>query len=234
VLEIREADFGDAAQIAVVKRATWPDEDVCDSLIQGVLSLHDHQTHLAVCDGVVVGFACGFLTRTANDVPRWELDLLAVHPDFRGRGLAPKLIVANTDAGRNMGALTARGLVQVENAASQRAFVRAGYTLNTEPHRLYIMSSNEIRDDDVLFPEGLHLVPVYTMNYKGLWLEGTLLPAGIRYAQRLCRRDDLDLVGAVIPQSEFDSIRTVKDAGFSFIGQYQWWTLDLSETSGAK
>ena len=228
VLEIREADFGDAAQIAAVKRATWPDEEVHEGLIQKVLSLDDHRTQSVVCDGVAAGFASGFLTKAATHVLRWELDLLAVHPDFRGRGFASKLVAANTEAGFKMGAKNAHGLVQIENIPSQRAFARAGYKMDPDLHSLYISKAST--RENFLRPEDLHLIQVYTMNYCGLWIEGGLSYEGFRYAQEVCQRQRLDLVGAVIPHTHPDGIRAARESGFLLIGQYQWWTLNLSET----
>lgn len=57
------------------------------------------------------------MTYTLEGLARWEVDLLAVHPDFRGKGIAAQLVSPITKTGKARGANFARGLVEVENMA---------------------------------------------------------------------------------------------------------------------
>lgn len=126
-VEIRNANSDDITAVAETMNSVWPESSVSSERIMGVLADRSHSTMVAVCEGRVVGFVDGFLTVSQDGLKRWELDLLAVHPDFQRRGIASALITANTQNGQVMGAELARGLVAVGNVGSQRAFAKSGY-----------------------------------------------------------------------------------------------------------
>jgi ribosomal protein S18 acetylase RimI-like enzyme len=190
---IRRASVDDAQSIAEIKKRTWPTEESNPRLISSVLDQPNHVTLVAVSDTTVIGFVNGFLTSVANGTRRWEVDLLAVHPDHRGRGIATQLVAASTKAGQLMGAAVARGLVGLENIASERTFGRCVYTTDGEVHKLYISSAAISRCR--LPPTDAQLVPVTTLSYHGLWLEGTLSLAALAAGQAIRTHDGLDVVG---------------------------------------
>jgi len=185
-----------------------------------------HITLIAVLDGQALGFVDGFLTFAANGTSRWEIDLLAVHPRSQGQGMATRLVEASTDAGRKASARLARGLVGVENIPSQRTFARCGYTLEPELQALYISSTSA----KAPVPEAAHLIPVSTLNYVGAWVEGTLSPESFAAGQAIHAQNNWDVVGAVIPLSEPASIWAAQAAGYTLVGYYRWWQLDLHES----
>jgi GNAT superfamily N-acetyltransferase len=93
--EIRRATAADAPAISSVKAAVWPGDAVDSGRIARVIASESHATHVAVCNGAVVGFVDGFPTISCDGLCRWEVDLLAVRPDFRGQGIGVQLIAAS-------------------------------------------------------------------------------------------------------------------------------------------
>lgn len=83
-------------------------------------------TIVAELDGVVMGFS--------DLTPDGELDMLFVHPDAGGRGIAHQLVSAVLDEGRQ------RGLRSISTRASRTArptFEALGFVVNTEnPHNM--------------------------------------------------------------------------------------------------
>lgn len=116
--------------------------------------------------GIVVGFVIAFATSGAGAL-RWEIDLLAVHPDWRGRGLGGRLIETALAGGSALAAgagssppkadrrpvptvgqqgapsLGARAVVADDNPASIRAFVRSGFRLDPQTCELLIYRPQE-------------------------------------------------------------------------------------------
>jgi ribosomal protein S18 acetylase RimI-like enzyme len=230
MIEIRRAQTKDVWAIADVKRTVWPDDTADEALITRAISCEDHRTHVALSNGVVVGFVDGFMTTSVNGVWRWEVDLLAVLPQYQGRGIGRRLIEASTEAGRERGAVIARALVQVGNTASQRAFAKCEYKASVV-HGLYVAS-----DDDLLESvdaRGLYVLPVETCNYVGAWVEGELSLEGLRMARAVRTSCGWDVVGAVISHSDLDLIQAAREAGYTHMGNYQWWTLTLAATTDA-
>jgi GNAT superfamily N-acetyltransferase len=225
-MEYRTVQIGDEEAIRRVKESAWPDEIPNQQQIYSVLQDPTHQIYLVVSDGEVVGFVDGFLTVSASGVRRWEVDLLAVHPDYRGQGIATQLVEHSTRIGTERGASLARALVQVDNIASQRAFARCAFTTDGMVYQLCVAFSGEAQPA-IQPPTQLHVVDVNTMNYAGLWLENCYLPEAFVAAKKLLTNKKYDVVGAVIPDNESDAIQAARHAGFEFIGHYHWWQRKL-------
>jgi ribosomal protein S18 acetylase RimI-like enzyme len=189
----------DAEGILRVDRATFHDcpydaEQVCRLLTHG--SLH---AWVADVGGSVAGFVVALPTRAARG-PGWEIDLLAVHPDHQGRGIGTALIraarVDNPDRSASQ-----RAVVATANAASAKAFRRAGFqpdpvscrllryavhgrhprppiTAGTGP-RMTVRTEPPAGLDSLLLvvetddrPCGqAELLPVQTLLYRGAWIE---------------------------------------------------------------
>jgi GNAT superfamily N-acetyltransferase len=226
VINIRRAGVDDKSAIAAIKLASWPGETADTIQIANAMSEGTHVTHVAENEVVVVGFVDGFLTMSIDRQRRWEVDLLAVHPDFQRLGIASRLVEATTQVARDAGAVLSRGLVHVENSASQGTFARCGYHLDEKTCGLYVASESENRA--VAVPITAHLISVNTFNYRGLWLEGELTPASFAAANAIRTCSGWDVAGALIPLHDENAVNAAVDAGWQQVGHYQWWCLSCS------
>jgi len=83
----------------------------------------------------VVGFVIAFPVSSLQGA-WWEIDLLAVHPDRRGRGLGRQLIQTAAAGGESL-AGRSRAVVATDNRRSTRAFAGAGF--QAEPSTCTLM-----------------------------------------------------------------------------------------------
>lgn len=224
MINIRLAEPTDADAIASVKTVVWPEESVNRQRIEDVITDRDHATHVAEIAGRIVGFVDGFVTRTHTGALRWEVDLLAVHPDLQRRGVAKRLILASGDSGCEKGATQKRGLIHVDNVGSMRAFGGCGYQPTDDGHCSLLVATANVAATQSCVVTGSHLVHVRTINYRGLWIEGTFSAANLGAAIWCLVQERLDLVGAVIPVKNEPAIRAALAAGCQHVGDYQYWT----------
>ncbi|MBC7223192.1 MAG: GNAT family N-acetyltransferase, partial [Anaerolineae bacterium] len=98
-----------------------------------------------------------------------ELDLLAVRPAFRGRGMARSLIQAAMRAAPREARI--RAWVALENAPSHRAFAAAGLRPSPEPCELwaYAIRGLRPRPPDPHWPP---VLPVQTPEDAQMWAQG--------------------------------------------------------------
>lgn len=194
--QLIELIFGDTPSIAVVNAA---------------LTDLEHYAHVAISDGHLVGFVSGFITRAADGQRRWELDLIGVHPDYRGRGIASALVQATTAEALRLGVGYVRALVATHNSAMGAVLKRHQYQTDALARVLCVLG-----DMGVHTTEDLSLVVVKTLTYCGVWLEG-VIPAQLE--QYLFPQGGR-ILGAVV--SEVDSEILLR-CGFSPVGRYHWW-----------
>jgi ribosomal protein S18 acetylase RimI-like enzyme len=195
---IRPFTPADAAGLLAVEQAIWRESPLHAREVAALAAFPEHGVWVAEAgEGggksrpQVVGFAWCFLTHTRARGACWELDLLAVHPGHRGRGLGTALVRAAYEDGRARGAARCRGIVAVGNTGSQIAFRRAGFTASTatrdllarrvltppppSPERAHFARSGEEgQASAVIFTHGrftLEALRVHTLLYSGLWLE---------------------------------------------------------------
>jgi GNAT superfamily N-acetyltransferase len=213
---IRPATLDDARGIAGVMAAVWPDEAVDESLIGAAIAHPGHAAFVAAApDGRTLAFADGFTTGLPDGRLRWELDLLGTLPEARGRGLGTELIRACTAAGWQRGAAFARALIRLGNAASERAFGRAGYTAEGPELSLYVQSEDRDRA-----PAGMRPVPVTTMRYEGIWLEGPIgRPKPVAGRER--RRSQV--IGVLVQSDNAAARESVLMCNFLPAGDFRWW-----------
>jgi ribosomal protein S18 acetylase RimI-like enzyme len=117
--------LADAQGLLAVERATFNECPYDAAHLCAMLTDGPQRIWLALAEDSVVGFAAAFLTGRV-DGASWEIDLLAVHPDWEGRGLATRLIRLATIFGADL-APRARAVVATDNLASLRAFRHAGF-----------------------------------------------------------------------------------------------------------
>lgn len=117
--------LSDAEGLLTVERATFDESPYSADQVRMMLTGGAQRAWLAVNEDHVIGFATAFAT-TGLRGACWEIDLLAVHPNWTGRRLATRLIRAAATHGTEA-ARRARAAVAGDNVASARAFARAGF-----------------------------------------------------------------------------------------------------------
>lgn len=222
-VHLRPAGMGDAPALMHVHQLTWPDEPVSLGRVESVLADPDHAVFVAEGEGSLVGFVDGFTTLSATGIPRWEVDLLAVQPAWRGLHLGQRLVQASQREGHSRGAALVRALIEVENLASQISFARCGFRREEAVLGLYVAAGEPSTQRQFPPPAG-HLIPVNTINYEGLWLEEDFSGPSLAAARAASARGHLDLAGALVEQTTPEVQRALQQAGFSCRGRYQWWT----------
>ncbi|MFK7800721.1 MAG: GNAT family N-acetyltransferase [Anaerolineae bacterium] len=226
-LEIRPLTVADAETAAELKLSVWPKEASDPKQIRAAVQSPSHQAFLAlVGDGQnPAGFVSCFLTTSQAGHTRWEIDLLAVHPDFRRRGIASKLIETAVQAGQEAHASLSRGLIATDNIGSQKSFASQGFTSDGVVQTLYICS--EPVTSGIQNKHHAHFVPVSTFLYDGFWLEGLLSPAAFPAAHNHCFESKLNIVGLLIPETDSINQAEAKEHGFKPAGTFHWWQRSL-------
>lgn len=144
VVRAFDGSLADAEGLLAVERATFDESPYSPEEIRAMLSRGSQglQAWLALSDGQVVGFLVAFATHGLSG-SSWEIDLLAVHPDAAGRGLATRLIRAAAAHGACLAGY-ARAVVAADNEPSARAFLRAGFSAARQPCRLLIRRPGDL------------------------------------------------------------------------------------------
>ncbi len=119
------ADLPTAEAVLGVEQHSLGDSAYSAQEILAVMQRPEHVVHVARFGGAVVGFCSAFVTHSRGG-PQLELDMLGVLPEHRGRGLGTRLLQASICDGQRAGIGRFRGVVSLDNIASQRAFARAG------------------------------------------------------------------------------------------------------------
>jgi ribosomal protein S18 acetylase RimI-like enzyme len=139
IIRAFDGSLADAEGLLAVEKATFDESPYSVVEVQAMLTHETQRAWLAVSQDEVVGFVTAFSTASLRG-PWWEIDLLAVHPDWTGRGLATRLIRAaaayrlppaspiRAPASPSWAKLRrARAVVATNNPGSARAFTRAGF-----------------------------------------------------------------------------------------------------------
>ncbi|MCL6430923.1 MAG: GNAT family N-acetyltransferase [Anaerolineae bacterium] len=114
----------DALELLEVEKRSFGECPYSAQELAARLARPEQRVWLAEAAGRVVGFLSGLETLGLGG-PRLEADLLGVHPDWRGKGIATALLLALRRQAD--GRKSVRGVVSVHNPASARAFARAGF-----------------------------------------------------------------------------------------------------------
>ncbi len=226
LVEIRLATLDDAAGIANVQRVVWPDQHSDAAHVADVLREPYHITYVAVRHDFIVGYVDSFLTMTHDNIRRWEVDELAVHINHQRQRIGLSLMKAATQAGRQMDAVFARALIQVDNVASQQTVARCDYQCTSETYGLYVCHEPLVGERKPPSSD-LHLIPVNTLSYRGVWLEGEIESQSFRIARMMCAQNAWQKAGVLLSNDAHEKRGAAVQAGFEYVCEYHWWNLDL-------
>ena len=227
MLDIRLAQPDDAEAIHRILQETWGESLLFDVFADHISS-PEHQVFVAVEDGEVVGFLSAFLV--SSPTPRWEIDLIIVRSTIQGRGIGTSLIEEALTYGSNLGVRWAKASIRIDNYASQRAFFKAGFTTDAQVRSLFIWDPLACKSTTNV-PETVHLIPVDTLMYRGLWIEGFVesqLPRKeqhnvIREARNSIFHEDRLNTGIFMPDSFKHTLAPDLLTSATDFGQYHRW-----------
>ena len=172
MLDIQLARPDDAQAIHLILQETWGESLLFDVFMDHISS-PEHQVFVAVEAGEIVGFLSAFLV--SSTTPRWEIDLIIVHSANQGKGIGTSLIEEALAYGSNLGTRSAKASIRIDNYASQHAFSKVGFTTDAQVRSLFIWDPLACKSTTNV-PETVHLIPVDTLMYRGLWIEGFMEP----------------------------------------------------------
>ncbi|MEO8393498.1 MAG: GNAT family N-acetyltransferase [Chloroflexota bacterium] len=213
---MRQVTQADAPALAQLIRATGLDHNPDPERIARVSLESNHVTLIETAiDGALIGFVDAFSTVSSFATPRWEVDLLGVHPTHRGRGIAQSLVREVVKSAQAIGLTDARALVHVDNRASTNTFLHCGFTLDETIRHLFV--SDQEMSEAVIAPLDTHLLSVSTLTYTGIWIEGEQSLEALCCAQTVRTRYRWDIAGAVIAAAADPT-----PLGYELVGQYRW------------
>ena len=225
--DIRLARPGDAEAIHLILQETWSESLLFDVFIDHISS-PEHQVFVAVDSGEIAGFLSAFLV--SSPVPRWEIDLIVVRATSRGKGIGTALIEEALTYGSNLGVSWAKASIRVDNYPSQGAFSKAGFVTDAQVRNLFLWDPLAC-ESATNVPEIVHLIPVDTLTYRGLWIEGFIEPHlslkeqhdVIRVAQSRIFHENRLNTGLFIPDSFKQTIAPDLLSVATDFGQYHRW-----------
>ena len=227
MLDIRLANPDDAEAIHLILQETWGDALLFDVFMDHVSS-PEHQVFVAVEAGEIAGFLSAFLV--PSPVPRWEIDLIVVRSTRRGKGIGTSLIAEALAYGSHLGVQGAKASIRIDNYASQRAFSKASFATNAQVRSLFLWEPLDCESVPNV-PKTVHFIPVDTLTYRGLWIEGFIasqLPLKeqhdvIRAARNSIFHEDRMNTGMFIPDSLKETVMPDLLTSATHHGQYHRW-----------
>lgn len=217
-IRIARASIEDASQIAQIIVTVWGYQQSVDLIRQAIES--DHLTHVAKTPtDEIVGFVDSFVTQNSQMQSRWELDLLAVHPEYRNQGIAGRLVAANLEKAQLENMKYVRALVRTDNVPVHNVLQRLGFTLEDETNHLCVCDKPAPEPIETKYSS--HLIPVQTFTYQGYWIEDEYTRDSLRIARQFADPEKNMIVGAVIPEAQYRPIQSVLD-GYDKLGEYFW------------
>jgi ribosomal protein S18 acetylase RimI-like enzyme len=170
MITIRKATPADVPGIGAVARNVW-EQDILPDVGEAQTRCQACALYVAAEGDDVAGFVSAFLTVDKDGNRRWEVDLLAVRPASQGQRLGQRLVEAACADERILDTPLARAAIRVDNIASQKTFENSGFKTDGEIHRLLIWTPT-LDNSPIIYGGNVTLVPVDTLTYRGLWLEG--------------------------------------------------------------
>lgn len=224
-VSVRRPVPADASAIATIAEKTFGEPFDRDRIGELLKSGRDYSLVALDAQGIRA-FADNFITVSETGAQRLELDLLAVDPKAQGMGIGRRLIAESLLVARELDVPVLRALVRSENRVMRGLCAACGFAISEQSYDLYV-APPEPGLDSPLGVDGTHLVPVETLAYSGIWIEGSLTRAGILRALSIAATQQMQRVGALVAQGDRDAARILADSSFQLIGTYNWWTLKL-------
>ena len=233
--DIRSARPDDAQAVHLILQQTWGESLLFD-VFNDHISSPEHQVFVAVDGGEIAGFLSAFLV--PSPMPRWEIDLIIVRSESQGKGMGTFLIEEALTYGSNLGVHCAAASIRVDNYASQRAFSKAGFTTDAQARSLFLWDPLicEFAPD---VPEAVHLIPVDTLTYRGLWIDGFIESQlsekeqhnVIRKARSYLFHENRLITGISIPDNLKHTIVSGLLTAATNHGQYHRWEYPFKQRS---
>ncbi len=224
-IEIRRARPDDVDAIATIAQLSFGTA-VDETHIRHLLLLNRNFTCAATLSNRVVGFADCFLTVSGEDEIRLELDLLGVHPSARGRGAGRQLVRSSIELARRLDVASIRALVAADNVVMQRLCAALQFQRETGSCALFVRSPTPTAAAQ-RNPAAACLIPVETLTYSGIWIEGDFSQPSISHALSVANQRKLETVGAVVSHADAAAQSLFRASGFACRGTFDWWTINL-------
>lgn len=212
---IEPAQQHHAVPIQHLIQHAFSDNNVRRDDVARVISDISHHTWVALSQGQVIGFVDTFNTTSVTGQQRLEIDLLAVHANFRGQKVGATLIL------QSLGQVTqsARAIVNCQNVAAQYAFRRQGFIQGDNQLALYVASGQHETGIPHIDMPYAHLCTVNTMTYRGVWLEQ--IQNEQVFARARSQFSKQQLIDALLKDNNL--ILAAQQADFSMVGCYHEW-----------
>ena len=168
--QIREATPEDAEGIDNVLSEVW-NQSIDEEVFHSQLRSDARGIWVATVNDEVLGFASAFKTSDLNKRGRWKIDLVAVRPSNQNRGLGRRLVRRAWKETERFKLDFSRAFVRITNIESKRMFQQAGFVTDWRTHVLHIWEPRA-SDGEIECSKDVNLIPVDTLTYRGLWIEG--------------------------------------------------------------
>lgn len=221
-MKVRRAVPADAEQLDFVLRTVWSHGLLADAFPE-LCARPGSCILVAEREGRLVGFVSCFVSPAA----RCEVELIATLPEMRGLGIAGELVRECLAWGKSAGCAVARALIREENAASRGVFARAGFVC-TESALTLLLWEPEASEAEL--PPCATLVPVETLLYRGLWVEGVggvESAAAISHARNRALREERDSTSLLLNDASLADLAPDLRAEAQLEGPYAWWECRL-------
>lgn len=168
MFDIRFARSGDAKKIHQLLQEVWGESLLYD-VFYNHISSSEHLVLVAVDTSKIIGFLSAFMVLQPE--PRWEIDLIIVHPKSQGKGVGATLIREALTYGTCQGVYFAKASIRGNNHKSQRAFSKAGF--NKDEQVLCLLTWDPLACESIIKAMvDVRFITINTLTYRGLWIEG--------------------------------------------------------------
>jgi len=230
---LRRATSTNIKGIATVVYDVWA-QDILTDICEDQIKDDTCALWVAADKDDIAGFVSAFLTTGKDGDRRWEIDLVAVRRASQGQRLGQRLVTKARQDAKIHNVSIARAIVRVNNVASQKTFENAGFVTDRRIHKLLLWTPEwtpESSDNPIVSAKNVTLLPMDTLTYRGLWIEGLTSEgltveqqrSAVRTARSMIARDGRLNTGALIPVDEEHLLATDLRETASVHGEYYWF-----------